>query len=200
MGCVSEFPPVYVTVDVVALTVRPEGLSVLLVERGTEPQLGMLALPGGFVRQDESLVNAARREMVEETGIAVEPTYLEQLASYGDVDRDPRARTVSIAYLAVLPHWSEPSRDRRRGCRLASRGRRHSADLDLAADHHRILSDGVERLRAKIEYTPLARPQRSAKANSPSVSSARWTRRSGASVSTPATSTARSRRPGAFFR
>jgi len=108
MGYVSEFPPVYVAVDVVVLTVRPGGLSALLVERGTEPQLGTLALPGGFVRQDESLVDAARRELVEETGIAVEPTHLEQLASYGDVDRDPRARTVSVAYLAVLPQWSEP--------------------------------------------------------------------------------------------
>lgn len=155
MGYESDFPPVYVTVDVVVLTVRPEGLSVLLVERGTEPYLGALALPGGFVRQDESLADAARRELVEETGIVVEPTHLEQLASYGDVDRDPRARTVSVAYLAVVPRWSEPNAGTD-----AAAATWHVVgdvnDLKLAVDHHRILRDGVERLRAKVEYTPLA--------------------------------------------
>lgn len=155
MGYESKFPPVYVTVDVVVLTVRPEGLAVLLVERGAEPQLGILALPGGFVRQDESLVDGARRELLEETGIVVEPTHLEQLASYGAVDRDPRARTVSVAYLAVLPRWAEPTP----GTDAAGAAWHvvdDLTDLELAFDHSVILRDGVERLRAKIEYTPLA--------------------------------------------
>jgi len=155
MAYESEFPPFYVAVDVVVLTIRPDGLSVLLVERGGEPQRGVLALPGGFVRQDENLASAARRELVEETGIAVEPTHLEQLASYGEVDRDPRARTISVAYLAVLPQWSEPTAGSD-----AAAAAWHLVDAvissDLAFDHGRILRDGVERLRAKIEYAPLA--------------------------------------------
>lgn len=150
-------PPASVTVDVVALTVREGGLSALFVRRGEPPYRGRFALPGGFVREREDLDEAAARELAEETGLAVEGVHLEQLASYGQPRRDPRGRVVTVAYLALV-----------RGA-PAVRGGGDAARADwvdlptnsvgpagLAFDHARILSDGVDRARAKLEYTPLA--------------------------------------------
>src|SRR6202522_612942 len=159
--CVStydphDFPPVAVTVDLVVLTIRDDGLQVLLVRRGEEPFVGALALPGGFVRPDEGLSQAAARELAEETCLTVGPAHLEQLASYGDPGRDPRMRGVTVAYLALVPEMPLP----RAGTDAAEASWVPAADvLDgdvLAFDHQRILADGVERARAKLEYTPLA--------------------------------------------
>jgi 8-oxo-dGTP diphosphatase len=133
--------PVFaVTVDLVVLTVREGDLHVLLVRRGCEPFLGEWALPGGFVRADEDLSTAARRELAEETGLSGPGGHLEQLASYGAPERDPRGRVVTVAHLALDAAAAEwrPLGDR------------------LAFDHDRILADGVERARSKLEYTPLA--------------------------------------------
>ncbi|KPM55197.1 DNA hydrolase [Frankia sp. R43] len=106
------YVPYGVTVDLVILTIRADQLCVLLIRRGLAPFEGALALPGGFVRPDETLVAAARRELAEETGLRLaEPTsgvHLEQLAAYGAVDRDPRARIVTIAFLALAPDLPEP--------------------------------------------------------------------------------------------
>src|SRR3984957_11361722 len=96
------FPPVAVTVDLVVLTIRDDGLQVLLVRRGEEPCAGALALPGGFVRPDEGLGQAAARELAEETRLTVGGAHLEQLASYGDPGRDPRMRVVTGAYLSLI--------------------------------------------------------------------------------------------------
>src|SRR5262249_58851714 len=74
-------------------------LKVLLIQRELEPFRGGWALPGGFVRMDENLEDAARRELLEETGL--ERGFLEQLFTFGDVDRDPRGRVVSVAYYAL---------------------------------------------------------------------------------------------------
>jgi 8-oxo-dGTP diphosphatase len=104
----SGFPPFAVTVDLVVLTVRDGALAALLIRRGEEPFAGRLALPGGFVRRAESLDEAATRELGEETGLARLPVHLEQLASYGAVDRDPRMRVVSTAYLALAPDLPTP--------------------------------------------------------------------------------------------
>ena len=93
----SEHPIFSVTVDIVVLTIRDERLCALVVERGGEPFKGRWALPGGFVEPDEGLYDAARRELEEETGVGVGANRLEQLASYGDPDRDPRGRIVSVA-------------------------------------------------------------------------------------------------------
>jgi 8-oxo-dGTP diphosphatase len=153
----TGFPPFAVTVDLVVLTVRSEALHVLLVTRGADPFAGKLALPGGFVHADEDLDRAAARELREETGLRRAPGHLEQLASYGKPDRDPRMRVVSVAFLALaanLPdpvagsdaaaaHWLPVSEV------LTGRGR-------LAFDHGQILREGVERAKAKLEYTPLA--------------------------------------------
>ena len=168
-----RYPPVAVTADLVVLTVRDDELAVLLVRRGEPPFAGELALPGGFVRPDETLREAAVRELAEETGPGFEAVHLEQLASYGDPGRDPRMRVVTVAYLGLAPSLPNTAgRQRRRRGRLGAGRRRSAAALAagalaggalaggagerLAFDHDRILADGVERARAKLEYTPLA--------------------------------------------
>ena len=100
---------VALAVDLVVLTIRDGRLAVLLVERGIEPYRGSWALPGGFVGPDEDLPTAAARELVEETGVPELAGHLEQLATYGDPDRDPRGRVVSVAYLALVPDLPTPS-------------------------------------------------------------------------------------------
>lgn len=145
-----------VAVDLVVLTVRNDRLHVLTVRRGVEPYKGQAALPGGFVLPDEDLLDAAERELSEETGLSDIRVHLEQLATYGHPDRDPR-RVVSIAYLALVPDAADPVA----GSDAASAGWTPVEELldypeRLAFDHHRILSDGVERARAKLEYSPLA--------------------------------------------
>ncbi|MFI6485018.1 NUDIX hydrolase [Nonomuraea sp. NPDC050663] len=148
-----DYPPVAVTVDVVALTIRDRRLNVLIVERGVQPFLGHWALPGGFVRPDENLDAAAVRELGEETGLGIRPAHLEQLGSYGTPERDPRMRVVSIAYLAFGPDLPDPMA----GSDAAQAVWHPVDDLPpLAFDHERILNDGIERARSKLEYTPLA--------------------------------------------
>ncbi len=149
----GDYPPFAVTVDGVVLTLRAGHLAVLLVRRGEPPYAGQWALPGGFVRPGEGLDSAAARELVEETGL--DAVHLEQLRSYGDPDRDPRMRTVTVAYLALAADLADP---------VAGTDAAYAAwvPLDealvgpLAFDHAEILADGLERARAKLEYTPLA--------------------------------------------
>jgi 8-oxo-dGTP diphosphatase len=146
-------PPFAVAVDLVILTVREGSLQALLIERGEEPFEGQLALPGGFVRPDEGLEAAATRELKEETGIEV--AHLEQLASYGSPNRDPRMRVVSVAYLALAPELPTPTA----GTDAAAASWHPVTGLDrrrLAFDHKLILRDAVERARSKLEYTTLA--------------------------------------------
>jgi 8-oxo-dGTP diphosphatase len=144
------FPSFAVTADLVVLTIKADDLCVLLIERGQDPFAGRWALPGGFVKPDESLEEAAKRELLEETGVS---GHLEQLRSFGEPDRDPRMRVVTVAFLALLPDAAEPvaSTDAAQARFWAVK------DLpDLAFDHAEILDAGVERARAKLEYTSLA--------------------------------------------
>ena len=153
-----DHPPFAVTADLVVLTLAGDTLCALLVRRGVEPFLGGWALPGGFVRPDEDLDTAARRELAEETGLAPGTVHIEQLAAYGSPSRDPRMRVVTVAYLALAPDLPVP----RAGTDAAEAQWTPVRELGgglgggLAFDHDRILADGLERARAKLEYTPLA--------------------------------------------
>ncbi|MEI8410310.1 MULTISPECIES: NUDIX hydrolase [unclassified Kribbella] len=152
-----DFVPLGLAADLVILTVRDGALKVLLIRRGIAPYQGRWALPGGFVRPDEDLEETARRELAEETGLSSDRIHLEQVATYGAPDRDPRGRVVSVAYLALVPDLPAPVA----GTDAASAGWVDAGEVladpgRLAFDHHRILSDGVERARAKLEYSPLA--------------------------------------------
>ena len=146
-----------VTVDLVVFTIRQDVLCALAVRRGVSPYRDRWALPGGFVREDEGLLDAARRELVEETGLDELPVHLEQLATYGAPRRDPRMRVVSVAYLALAAELPEPAP----GTDAADARWRPVAGLmsrrvRLAFDHEEILADGLQRARAKLEYSPLA--------------------------------------------
>lgn len=170
----SAFPPFAVTVDLVVLTVRQHALCALAVRRGEPPFQGRWALPGGFVRADEDLTSAAARELNEETGLrahesgsSTREAHLEQLATYGDPERDPRMRVVSVAHLALAPDLPSPTPGGdAHSVRWAQvdtliappggTGRDGEQPIPLAFDHDQILSDGVERARSKIEYSSLA--------------------------------------------
>jgi len=152
----SHFPAFAVTVDVVILTMADGVLKVLLVRRGQEPFRGMWATPGGFKRPDETLDEAARRELSEETGVDV-PSLLTQFGAYGDPGRDPRMNVVTVAYLAVLRDVGEV---------VAGTDAEHAAlvpvsdvledRVELAFDHLDVLRDAVERVRVELEVSGIA--------------------------------------------
>lgn len=146
----SRRNPHSVTVDTIILTVAGEDLRVLLVRRKNEPFAGQWAIPGGFVEADESLDQAAGRELAEETGID-DVSYLEQLYTFGDPGRDPRGRVITVAYYALVP---PPSDAPTAGDDAADAQWFSMYDLPpLAFDHGAILDYALQRLRAKLEYT-----------------------------------------------
>ncbi|HWH30068.1 MAG TPA: NUDIX domain-containing protein [Mycobacteriales bacterium] len=159
----TAFPPFAVTVDVVLLTVRPSAtgpgrFSVLLVERDTHPFRGDLGLPGGFVQPDEDLDTAAVRRLEQELNVRpgrqTAGVHVEQLGAFGAPDRDPRMRVVSVAYLVFAPHLPAPVPGRR--TRSVEWVPVDDVRPGLAFDHDDVLAAGLERARAKLEYTPLA--------------------------------------------
>jgi 8-oxo-dGTP diphosphatase len=141
-----------VTVDLVIFTLLQKALHVLLVKRRQQPFAGMWALPGGFVHMEESLEEAARRELREESG--VEDVYLEQLYTFGDPQLDPRTRVITVAYFAL----ARAEQQRLRAATDAAAVNWFPAydPPALAFDHRHILDYAITRLRYKLEYTALA--------------------------------------------
>lgn len=151
----NDYPSPSVTADCVVFGVTFElggpALRVLLIERGGAPFEGAPALPGGFVRMNETVDDAARRELREETGVA--NVFLEQLYTFGALHRDPRGRVVSVAYYALVnlaDHRVQSGTDARDARWVPV----HEA-RGLAFDHDKILGVALERLRAKVRYQPI---------------------------------------------
>jgi 8-oxo-dGTP diphosphatase len=151
-------PRIGVSVDLVILTVRGGRLTTLVWRRDGEPYADMVALPGGFIRLDEDLPAAAARVLAERAGLPGErgsapqgstTVHLEQLRTYGYPDRDPTRRAVSVAYLGLAPDLPAPDQPQMSWQPVG-------ALREMAFDHERILQDGVERARSKLEYTSLA--------------------------------------------
>ncbi|MEL6590959.1 MAG: NUDIX domain-containing protein [Bacteroidota bacterium] len=143
---------IHLAVDAVVFGYQPQkGISVLLIERKYPPHKGQWAIPGGFVLEEESLEQAVKRELAEETGVSI--TYLEQLYTFGDPKRDPRQRVVAVAYFALV----RPEGFALQADTDASDARWFSIeDLpELAFDHAKILSVAINRLRGKILYEPI---------------------------------------------
>ena len=151
MAATYEFARPALTVDIVVFALDAEDLQVMLIQRDLEPFEGQWALPGGFVRVDETLEEAARRELQEETGL--KDIYLEQLYTFGDLQRDPRERVVTVAYYALVNlegHDVQASTDARNAAWFPVN------DLpELAFDHIKILKAAHERLRGKVQYQPI---------------------------------------------
>src|SRR3954467_7222482 len=151
MAHTYEHPRGALTVDCVVFGLDDDELKVMLIQRALAPFEGTWALPGGFVRPDETLDEAARRELEEETGLR--NVFLEQLYTFGDVKRDPRERVVSVAYYALVnfaDHAAQAATD-------AADARWFTvADVPtLAFDHAIILETALKRLQSKVRYEPI---------------------------------------------
>jgi 8-oxo-dGTP diphosphatase len=165
----SVFPHPSLTVAVALLTATGDALHVLLLRREGHPEIHKWALPGGFVRLDESLGEAAARVLREKAGLSA--VFLEQIYTFGDPGRDPRTRVVTVAYYALVPKErliaagvpggaaSQLARLRvpwagERGGPVAALDDLGAA-LPLAFDHAEILGTAVKRLRGKLDYAPI---------------------------------------------
>lgn len=145
MSYTYKYPRPAVTADCVVIT-KEEDPRVLLIQRGNEPFKGCWAFPGGFMDMDETTEQCAMRELKEETGLVVD--HLTQIGAYSKVDRDPRGRTLSVAYLAIV---NEP---------LAVSGMDDAAKADwfplsslpdLAFDHNEIMNDAIAVFHVSIQ-------------------------------------------------
>ena len=146
-----EYPRAALTVDCIVFGLDEQELKVMLIQRALPPFEGKWALPGGFVRLEETLDEAARRELEEETGLS--KIFLEQLYTFSDVDRDPRERVVSVVYYALVnlrDHKVHAATDARDAAWFGV----HDVP-SLAFDHAEILQMALDRLRAKLRYEPV---------------------------------------------
>lgn len=162
-----DFPPFAVTVDIAIFTLINNELGVVLIERGAPPFRGALALPGGFVKPEEDLLEAAVRELEEETALAIDPADLVQVGAYGAPNRDPRQRVVSIAFAALVANLDKPAGGSDAAsaavypvhqvlARNAQALERPNPEHLLAFDHGQILTDALRVVSQLIEHTPLA--------------------------------------------
>jgi 8-oxo-dGTP diphosphatase len=152
----SQFPAFAVTVDVVILTMSGSRLHVLLVRRGVAPFEGKWAIPGGFKRPTETLDEAAKRELAEETGVD-SASLLTQFGAYGDPGRDPRMNVVTIGYLAVLRDvGAVVAGTDAASAALVPVSEALNGKVELAFDHAQILRGAVERVRVDLDLTGIA--------------------------------------------
>jgi len=152
MSYTYEYPKPSLTVDCVVFGLdEQDTLKVMLIQRNLPPFQGQWALPGGFVRVDETIEGAALRELHEETGI--EKVFLEQLYTFGEVERDPRERVVTVAYYALVnlsEHRIEATTDASDAAWFPV------TDLPpLAFDHDKIFATALARLKGKVRYEPI---------------------------------------------
>jgi len=145
----SEYEHPEVTVDLVIFTVNEEKLKALLVKRAEQPFRGVWSIPGGFLKTGESLEGAAIRVMQEKTG--VKEIYLEQLYTFGNPERDPRTRVITVTYFALIPWTDLLQPESKKIADLAW----HAVDRlpELAFDHREILDYATNRLRTKASYS-----------------------------------------------
>ena len=152
-----------VTVDMLIFRLVNDSVDVLLIKRKKPPYKEFWAFPGGFVNIDESLEDAAKRELLEETN--VKDVYLEQLYTFGDVERDPRMRVISVSYMALLndndiTKFNEKAGDDAKELQWFNINELlngiEDSSIKLAFDHEKIFKLAIERLRGKIDYTDIA--------------------------------------------
>src|SRR6266566_2332902 len=146
-----KYPRAALTVDCVVFGFDEAELKVLLIQRALDPFKGKWALPGGFVRVDETIDDAARRELAEETGL--KNVFLEQLYTFGAVDRDPRERVVSVACYALVKlsdHRAKAATDA-----ADAKWFQISKVPKLAFDHAHILATALAQLKGKVRYQPI---------------------------------------------
>lgn len=148
---ISNYERPSITVDVVIFTILDQRLKVLLIKRKAWPYEGVWAIPGGFIQMDESLEQAAYRKLAAETGVASADVYLEQLYTFGEPDRDPRTRVVTVVYFALTG-----------ADKINQQVDVTAGEVDwfsvynlplLAFDHGHIVDYALTRLRYKLEYS-----------------------------------------------
>ena len=147
-----DYPHPAVTTDIVIFTVKDNDLHLLLIKRGENPFKGEWALPGGFLQIDESLEQCAERELMEETGVS--SVYLEQLYTFGTVERDPRERVISVAYFALIP--SDKLKLKADTDAEEVEWFKYNKLPKLAFDHKKIIEAAYARIKDKLSYSTIA--------------------------------------------
>ncbi len=152
----NDYEKPSVAVDLLVFTIENNRLKLVMIKRGEHPFKDMLALPGVFVGINETLDQAARRGINEEVGL--DDIYFEQLYTWGDIDRDPRMRIISVSYLSLtdVSKIHLHAGKRTDSAALYDADELLSSDIPIAFDHRRIIEYGRERIKNKTEYTKMA--------------------------------------------
>ncbi len=152
----SQYRKPSVAVDLLVFTIEDNKLKIVLIERGEHPYKNMLSLPGVFVGVNETLEKAIMRGIAEETGL--QEMYFEQLYTWGEVERDPRMRIISVSYLSLAPYDSINLMAGKRtvSAALYDVNELLNSDIQLAFDHKKIIEYGRERIKNKVDYTKIA--------------------------------------------
>lgn len=158
---VGDYERPSVTVDMLVFTVVDKDLKLMLIKRKNPPYRNCWAIPGGFVNMDEDIKTAAERELKEETNM---DAYLEQFGVFGQPNRDPRTRVISIVYLALVPEvnftYNMLAGDDAKEAKLftVKYGNKleFDEDINLAFDHENIIKEGIEALRLRLQYSDIA--------------------------------------------